>query len=178
MTLRPLSQAAVIATFGDPWPYLRPDGSVGPDWEHDILTSIRLPAPLPLAWDRAVWVRTIRCHKRIARLLTSAFSDMYQDEATWKSINDFGGCYSWRPVRGSKELSRHAWGIAIDLDVRDNPFMGLVPRVNRNVRRIMERYGFAWGGATFWGGAFPWARRDAMHFEAANLDLVIAGSHG
>jgi hypothetical protein len=51
----------------------------------------------------------------------------------------------------------HAWGLAVDLNARANPFGGR-SRQDPRLVRIMERHGFSWGGD------FP-TRPDPMHFE-------------
>jgi hypothetical protein len=168
--LRILSDSEVLLNFGNPAPYVRLDGSVSLAWESGILT--RVPLPEPIRYLETGWVHHFRAHHRVAGLLERAFEEIHDDPDAWASINDFGGCYSFRQIRGSKKLSRHSWGIAVDMDCADNPFLGLVPRVHPRVKAIMESNGFAWGGARIWGGSFPWGRRDAMHFEFADLSLL------
>ena len=174
MTL--LTDAEVYNLFGDPRQHMRSDGTVLPSWESEILVPVELPRSLPLSWDRTTRVNRFMAHRRVAPALTTAFASLFAADGVWETINDFGGCYNFRPVRGKKALSRHAWGIAIDLDVRDNPFMGLVPRVHVRTRQIMAAHGFAWGGAKVWGGDFPWSRRDAMHWEWAGDASALAGA--
>ncbi len=58
------------------------------------------------------------------------------------------------PTTGA--VSRHAWGLAIDLNAAANPY-GERSTQDRRLVEVMERNGFAWGGR--------WATPDAMHFE-------------
>ena len=162
MSLRPLSDLDVRRRFGDPLAFVNDDGTVDAAWESLILGSASFPEPLPLSWDPAKRVKHFRCHRLLARIFTEAFKDLhatYPD--AWATIGDFGGCYAWRPQRGSKTLSRHSWGIAIDLDVRDNP-MGRAGHVHSRLLEMMEAHGFAWGGD------FSGTRVDPMHWEFAD----------
>ena len=158
----PLTDAQVIAAFGDPLPYVRPDGTIDGAWETAILTSIELPAPLPASWDRRVTIRRLRVHRRIAPLMLAALETVCAQPYVWATIGDVGGCYAWRPVRGNpRALSRHSWGLAIDLDVADNP-LGAGGRMDPLVIAAFRAEGFEWGGA--------WRRRkDPMHFEFSAL---------
>jgi hypothetical protein len=158
----PLSDAQIVATFGDPAPYLRADGTPTAEWELRILAPVRLPAPLPLSWkpDRAV--TSLRAHRLVAPLLERALSAVYADRAAWASLGDTGGTYQFRRIGRGKRLSRHSWGIAIDLDVRDNPDGG-ASRMHPGVIAAFQLYGFEWGGA--WRGR----ERDPMHFEFVDV---------
>lgn len=161
--LRYLSQQEVVGAFGDPAPYVRMDGTVLGQWESDILGAFFLPAPLPLAWDRSRLIRRIRCHRKVALHMEAAFRDIYADQEAWRTIDDFGGCYSWRCQRGSKTLSRHCWAIAIDIDVADNP-LGDPGQMDPRVISAFEKHGFMWGGG--------FHRPDPMHLEWADIDRI------
>ena len=54
-------------------------------------------------------------------------------------------------------LSRHAWGIAVDLNVDDNP-RGSFSTQDARLVEIMRRHGFGWGGT--------WLVPDPAHYEA------------
>jgi D-alanyl-D-alanine carboxypeptidase len=70
----------------------------------------------------------------------------------------FAGCFNPRliPSAHSTQLSHHAWGIAVDINSRDNPF-GARPDQDPRIVKIMRRWGLTWGGA--------WLVPDGMHFE-------------
>ena len=163
-----LSDVEVIRNFGNFVPYLDAEGKPSIFWEEEILTSILLPAPLPLSWNPDVKVSNIKCHKKIAPFLLQALHECYDTFGVWNTVNDYGGCYNFRVQRKStKVISRHAWAIAIDLDVRDNPF-GKSSSVNPRTVEIFKNNGF------MWGGNFSARRVDPMHFEF--VDITRLGS--
>jgi hypothetical protein len=101
----------------------------------------------------------VRCHRRIIPMLRGALQEL-SDRGLAGLIDpaQYGGCYSPRflnrtPAAG---ISHHAWGVAVDLNVAQNPY-GAEPRMDRRVVEIFERWGFTWGGR--------WLVPDAMHFE-------------
>lgn len=83
-----------------------------------------------------------------------------------KFLRPHGGSYQWRRIRGSRLLSTHAWGIALDLNVdRSNYWKWQRPkkplvwknRVPQEIVDAFEAEGFIWGGR--------WLHYDTMHFE-------------
>lgn len=160
MEPEPLSQNKLIEVFGDFHPFLNIDGMPSRGWEESILTRINLPSSLPLAWNHTIKVRQIACHKKIAPFLKQALGALLLDQSeVWNTINDYGGAYAFRLQRNSaNKLSSHCWGVAIDLDVGDNPF-GKTPQVHPRVVEIFRACGF------LWGGHFKGYRQDGMHFE-------------
>ena len=164
MALRYLSDNEVVRCFGDPTEFINEDGSIGKAWEIKILSSFPLPAALPYCADHGVKITRVRCNKRILSFLQAALGEIYDDKNLWGAIGDFGGCYNWRTQRKSKNLSRHSWGIAIDIDVNDNPMntKGIMPQKTID---IFKSYGF------LWGGNFR-TRKDPMHFEFGDPSLL------
>lgn len=151
--------------LGDPTPYIL-RGTTETLWPKRILGTAYLPAALPLSWDRSVSVSRFSCHKLLVPFFEAALHAIAERPEAWATVNDFGGCYAFRPQRGTRStLSLHAWGAAIDLDVCDNP-MGKDPDVHPLVIEAFARQGFVWGG-TFQG-----KRRDGMHFEFADLQRL------
>jgi len=70
-------------------------------------------------------VNRMRCHKKVASAFLAVFKDLLAtygyDRLKELDITDFGGCFMYRPMRGSKtKMSTHSWGIAIDLDANRN----------------------------------------------------------
>lgn len=88
------------------------------------LTTIELPFPLRIAWDKKTSVKKISCHKVIAEPLKAVFADILKqygyDKIKELGIDLFGGCFNFRQMRGGTNYSVHAWGLAIDLDPERN----------------------------------------------------------
>lgn len=136
-------------------------------WEAAHLADLAPPYPMVLAWAPGVAVRTIRCHRlvagpleRVLRAVARHFGDT--DALRRAGMHLYGGAYCYRPVRGGRATSLHAWGAAIDLDPARNPLgrahgaaPGMMPPA---VVRLFEAEGWAWGGR--------FSRPDCMHFEA------------
>ena len=75
------------------------------------------------------------------------------------NTNTYGGCYNPRYARVSGvigSVSRHAWGMAIDMNTVTNA-QGRTPQMDCRVVRIFRKHGFAWGG--------NFLVPDGMHFE-------------
>jgi len=105
------------------------------------------------------------CHRLVAPAVQAAFDEIAAARLSWKldvtNIQRYGGCYNAREVTaiGSTtggQLSRHAWGMAFDLNTRQN-CMGCRPRLDCRIVRIFRAHGFAWGG--------NFLTPDGMHFE-------------
>jgi hypothetical protein len=136
----PLSQ--VKARFGEfALPSLhrgRPD----PAWTRANLVSRRVPI-----------LGQVRCHRLVIGHLAKAMADLERQglrgQIDLAEFRRHGGCWSPGLLRdpGGGKLSRHAWGIAIELKVTGD----------ERLIQTMARHGFVWGGG--------FARRDVTHFE-------------
>lgn len=124
-------------------------------------------APDP-AWVRAS-IRTeevpllgrITCHRALFRQLRTALREVEQAGLAGAiHPQEYGGCYVPRYIAGTRQLSMHAFGIAIDLNVPGNG-RGTAGEIDRRVVAILRRWGFAWGG--------DWSWTDPMHFEAHTI---------
>ena len=66
----------------------------------------------------------MRCHKLVAANFEAVFKELLSIYGLPKiqelGIDLFGGCFNYRQMRGGTEWSRHAFGIAIDLDPSRN----------------------------------------------------------
>ncbi|HEX2029783.1 MAG TPA: M15 family metallopeptidase [Actinomycetota bacterium] len=123
--------------------------TIDPAWVRENIRSARMP----------ILRGHVTCHRRIIPLLRGALSELAR-----RGLGDlvvpgmYGGCYSPRflnfnPPSG---LSHHAWGIAVDFNVAENPY-GAKPAMDPRVVEVMRRWGFTWGGR--------WIVPDGMHFE-------------
>jgi hypothetical protein len=134
------------------------------------LTVIDLPYPMKISWDLSKTVTRMQCHKKAAEPFSNVFNQLLAHyglpELQRLGIDLFGGCVNVRLQRGSKtRWSRHAWGIAIDLDPARN---GLKTKWKdsqfakpeyQKMHEIFEANGFINYGKV--------RQNDTMHFELA-----------
>lgn len=100
---------------------------------------------------------TVRCHREMIRALRRALEALERRGlARLVDRGDYAGCYAEKDIPTTGAISRHAWGLAIDLNAAANPY-GARSTQDRRLVATMERHGFAWGGR--------WPTPDAMHFE-------------
>ncbi len=131
------------------------DGRVEPDpaWVEAHIVEAEVP----------LLEGTVRCHERLVPQLSGALGEL--EERGLGDLIDpgqYGGCWVPRHILGDagRALSLHAWGLAVDLNVDDNPY-GAEPVLDSRVVETFERWGFAWGG--------HWRVPDGMHFELLEL---------
>lgn len=109
-----LTDAQIIKKYGKPDP------------KGGYLTVIDLPYPMRLAWEPATTIKRMRCHKLLAEKFKAVFRDILAyygyDKIKALGIDLFGGCFEYRKMTGGTKLSRHSWGIAIDLDPARNKY--------------------------------------------------------
>ncbi|MDP5068713.1 MAG: M15 family metallopeptidase [Ilumatobacteraceae bacterium] len=103
------------------------------------------------------------CHRIVVDAIQGALTEIKKSGLSrfvnTQNSNRYGGCFVGRYNRLAGNFgapSRHAWGMAIDINTDTNP-QGGVPQMNCAVVRIFRKWGFAWGG-NFWPA-------DGMHFE-------------
>lgn len=86
--------------------------------------KVDLPFAFPLAWDNSQKLLKFSCHqlveKPLERIYANAAKHYGEKEFRRLRLDQFGGCYNYRPKRGSSSLSTHAWGIAVDHDPERN----------------------------------------------------------
>lgn len=147
----------IIATFGDIRNFIRNDGSLMEAWELNM-KYVEVPFPLVLSWDTTKRITRFACHGRLAEIFAELLHQLHSS-GLHASLVSFGGCFAYRPQRGSHKLSTHAWGISIDLNPSSNR-MGTNGSMHSEVIDMFRMYGF------FWGGDFTAKeRRDPMHFQ-------------
>lgn len=107
--MRKMTEAEIMARYGKP-------NKTGAGY----LVNIKLPYPMYLNWKTSEYINSFQCHKLIANDLVNVFKDILAHYGLEKikelQLDDFGGCFNYRLMRGGTKLSRHSWGIAIDLD--------------------------------------------------------------
>ena len=86
----------------------------------DYLTKFTLPYEMILAWDPSVKVKTTSCHKKVKESLQRVLENVLKHysiaEIKEFRLNNYGGCFNYRKMRGGTNLSTHSWGIALDFD--------------------------------------------------------------
>lgn len=111
-----------------------------PNQQGSYLTTIQLPYPMRLAWDKDTKVTKMRCHKLVAENFLNVFKDLEchygYNKIVELGIDLFGGCFNFRAMRGGSDYSRHSWGIAIDLD----PERNLLQETSRTARFARPEY--------------------------------------
>jgi hypothetical protein len=138
-----------------------------PTQQGGYLTTIVLPYPMRLSWDKKTTVTKMRCHKLVAEDFLGVFNDILSHYGYEKivelGIDLFGGCFSFRAMRGGSDYSRHSWGIAIDLDPERNQLKTPYSKSQfakpeyAKLHEIFEKHGFENLGKV--------KGYDAMHFE-------------
>ncbi len=140
------------------------------------------------------------CNKSIAQDLLEIFYELYKNNyqiESVKLIDEFDGddvksmlanntsCFNYRVVEGSKKLSNHAYGLAVDLNPFYNPYitykdgetrispvgseayadrtLDFPYKIDENdlAYKLFTQHGFKWGGN--WNSV-----KDYQHFERSN----------
>jgi hypothetical protein len=147
----------VLATFGDIYKYLKPDGTIDPKWEIEQIVSAPLPFPIPLSWDTTKQAKSMRVNKQLATVVQDSFRAI-QAQGLQSHVRTFGGAYNFRAKRSSSKLSTHCWGIAFDLNPNSNA-MGTAGDMHPGLVDLLRSFGWKWGGD--WTGR----GKDPMHFQ-------------
>nr|WP_251827641.1 M15 family metallopeptidase [Methylovulum psychrotolerans] len=80
-----------------------------------------------------------------------------------KFVTNTSGTFNWRVISGTKLLSNHSFGIAIDINTKFSNYwqwsgkMQYKNAIPQKIVEIFEKHGFIWGG--------KWYHYDTMHFE-------------
>ncbi len=141
-----LPQALIKARFGE-FAY-RSAGSgpvtLDPDWVAENILTVDLP----------VLGRTT-CHRALLPALRGALAELVAANLA-HLVASFEGCFNPRTIAGSSQLSRHAWGAAVDLNFSVNP-TGASTVQDQRLVAVFERWGF--------GSGDLWLIPDSGHFE-------------
>jgi hypothetical protein len=100
-----------------------------------------------------------RCHNKLIPVIREAMQDVAEQNLnSLVRRNDFGGCFAPRFLNSDPHsgISHHAWGIAFDFNVSQNPY-GVEPKMDPRLVEVLEDHGLTWGG--------HWTEPDGMHFE-------------
>jgi hypothetical protein len=88
-----------------------------------------------------------------------------------------GGTFNYRSIAGSRRISAHSFGIAVDIAVPPSHYWQWEPQGATQYKNaipplivaIFEKYGFIWGG--------KWYHFDTMHFEY-RPELILKAREG
>ena len=151
-----LPTALVKEMFGD-FQIKERDGvwiTTEPEWREENIQNKRMPI-----------LGITRCHRLMWEPLEGALNQILEEGLEeYLSIEEWrssGGCYAPRRINrfdAGGSISRHAWGIAIDINTKSS----YPPRVVQ----IFNDWGFAWGGT--------WTSPDDMHFELRDLSASVS----
>lgn len=111
------------------------DIRAGASWIEEYVVETEIPI-----------IGTVVCNRLIIDDLTAVMNDLIDTGLAAEIDPDlYGGCWAPRRINRNANLSRHAWGIAIDVNVDfDQPGLGPIP--SDGVIEAFERHGFRWGG--------------------------------
>jgi hypothetical protein len=143
-----LPQARIKERFGEFAVRPLADGRLELDaaWIADRVIGVDLPL-----------VGAAQCHRALVPALAGALREV--EQANLAHLVDpagFGGCWVPRYIDGTRRISRHAWGAAVDLNTLGNP-TGLATAQDARLVEIMRRWGFTSGAG--------WLLPDPAHFE-------------
>jgi hypothetical protein len=119
---------------------------IDPAWEDEHLATREVPI-----------LGTVTCNQALFEPLVGALEQL-ESEGLDGFVHSYDGCYAARTIARTPTAppSQHAYGAAIDINAKENPFGG-EPSMDPRVVRVFERWDFVWGGQFL----IP----DGQHFE-------------
>ncbi len=129
-----------------------------PSWRENNIEQKRMPILGLTVCHRLMW-------EPLEGALNQIIEEGLEDTLSVEEFRTSGGCYAPRRINrfdAGGSISRHAWGIAIDINTKS----GYHPRVVE----IFNEWGFAWGGT--------WTSPDEMHFELRDLSPSVSKTSG
>lgn len=127
------------------------DVAVDPVWEAATIRTATIPI-----------LGEVRCHRLLLPRLDAAMAALARRNlGHLVDAAAFAGCYVPRRIAPDQPLSRHAWGLAVDLNVGDNP-RGSFSTQDPRLVEVMREHGFTWGGT--------WLVPDPAHYEVVTTE--------
>lgn len=144
LSLAEIKRAFGEFTFSPQGPFwVSPD----PAWVERNIREARVPV-----------LGVMKCNAKILPAVAGAMREL-ERAGLAGLVRERASCYSPRmQVGDGRLLSRHAYGIAVDINASSNRY-GEPPAQDPRLVEVMRRWGFAWGGV--------WLVPDGMHFEYA-----------
>jgi hypothetical protein len=142
------TQAQLIAKFGDPY---KARLAFERQWMFLWIVPQDIAEAIP-AMPKRIYLNRLILIPLQATLRKLISLGLHDEIKTWD------GCFNVRAKRGSSGISTHAWGIAVDLNARMNPFRGKVT--------WSDEFLDVWRDVGWICGA-DWsvASKDGMHFQ-------------
>lgn len=151
------------------------NGQASKAWESANLVLITLAFPIYFLGKPA----RMRIHKKTSDAWMAWSEEVWKNSGKDKRVirdwgmDNYGGSYNYRVMRGGHALSMHAYGIAADFDAPNNGQYDKTPRIAKYYDQIVAPFvklGGVWGGS--WDGdrdTFDERASDGMHFQWARL---------
>src|SRR4051812_4212928 len=139
------TMAAKVAFYGDP----RGPHGVNETWFSNNVVRVIPPWKMLYANKPIV---SISFHKKCADALSAALDDIWKacgkDQKTVEKngLQEYGGSFAYRLIRGASTISNHSFAIAIDLAPSGNALgvkKGTMPDF---AVEAFDKQGFRWGG--------------------------------
>ncbi|GAB4186105.1 MAG: hypothetical protein OHK0057_32140 [Thermoflexibacter sp.] len=142
-------------------------GNSSQEVQNKLITISWLPKTLNIKLQ----VSTVnQIHQKMQAISSELEELLIQKPHFMKYLQKPAGTFYWRFISGTKRLSMHSFGIAIDLNVTysnywqwdskttdENALLTYRNQIPIEIVSIFEKYGFIWGG--------KWYHYDNMHFE-------------
>lgn len=166
-----------------------------------LLNDLRVATVTHYNFDAKIITGEIMVHKNIAEKVVNIFQELLQRRFpihSIKLIQEFDGndilsmeannssAFNFRKIANTDRISQHSYGIAIDINPVQNPYirydhqvMSIQPQASKdfldrtNIRPgmveeivdLFKKHGFSWGG--------DWTNvKDYQHFEYPLSDLI------
>jgi len=150
-----LPTALVKNYFGD-FQIKEKDGTwiiIEPAWRNENIERKEMPIIGRATCNKIMW-------KPLLGALNQVIDEGLENTLYKEEFQKSGGCYAPRRINrfnAGGSISRHAWGIAIDINVKSE--------YHPRVVEIFNEWGFAWGGT--------WTSPDEMHFELRDVSPSV-----
>lgn len=146
-------------------PAFEPDDSVG-EGISQITVNSQSGGSLPISNCDVSQMVSVTAFGHTFKIYQGLVANIQAVDAQWQAaggdtfyeINSIGG-YNCRRVRGTNSWSAHAFGMAVDINPKKNPFgPDLITDMPPAFVQMWTSHGWGWGGS--WS-----SRKDAMHFS-------------
>lgn len=133
--------------------------------KNEVVRNLRTIRWLPKHGGGSVMITTVNGVARALEDISSELDDLPNDLV--KYLLPLTGTYNCRKVAGSSAKSMHAYGAAVDINIKYANYWRWASgnreqlhwrnKIPIQIVRIFEKHGFIWGGY--------WYHYDTMHFE-------------